>query len=75
MDLQQDEQNKEGLNIAGLESGQVSPQIRDRCYDFLNIFAEKFSEKIGFFLLKIKLNYAKSNIITLVFEKNANFFA
>jgi hypothetical protein len=22
---------------------------RDRCYDFLNIFAEKFSEKIGVF--------------------------
>jgi hypothetical protein len=29
----------------GLES-------RDRCYDFLNIFAEKFSEKIGVFDLK-----------------------
>jgi hypothetical protein len=24
-------------------------QIWDRCYDFLNIFAEKFSEKIGVF--------------------------
>jgi hypothetical protein len=23
--------------------------IWDRCYDFLNIFAEKFSEKFGFF--------------------------
>jgi hypothetical protein len=23
--------------------------IWDRCYDFLNIFAEKFSEKIGVF--------------------------
>jgi hypothetical protein len=22
---------------------------RDRCYDFLNIFAEKFGEKIGVF--------------------------
>jgi hypothetical protein len=22
---------------------------RDRCYDFLNIFAEKFSKKIGVF--------------------------
>jgi hypothetical protein len=32
---------------------------RDRCYDFLNIFAEKFSENIGVFLLKTKLNYAK----------------
>jgi hypothetical protein len=24
-------------------------RIRDRCYDFKNIFAEKFSEKIGIF--------------------------
>jgi hypothetical protein len=24
-------------------------QPRDRCYDFLNIFAEKFGEKIGVF--------------------------
>jgi hypothetical protein len=26
-----------------------SPSIRDRCYDFFNIFAKKFSEKIGVF--------------------------
>jgi hypothetical protein len=31
---------------------------RDRWYDFLNIFAEKFSEEIGVFDSK-KLNYAK----------------
>jgi hypothetical protein len=31
----------------------------DRCYDFLNIFAEKFSEKIGVFDSKQSLNYAK----------------
>jgi hypothetical protein len=24
----------------------------DRCYDFLNIFTEKFGQKIGVFLLK-----------------------
>jgi hypothetical protein len=30
----------------------------DRCYDFFNIFAEKFSKKIGVFDSK-KLNYAK----------------
>jgi hypothetical protein len=30
-------------------------RIGDRCYDFLNIFAEK----IGVFLLKTQLNYAK----------------
>jgi hypothetical protein len=28
------------------------PRPRDRCYDFLNIFAEKFSEKIGVFYSK-----------------------
>jgi hypothetical protein len=27
----------------------VSRVTRDRCYDFLNIFAKKFSEKIGVF--------------------------
>jgi hypothetical protein len=32
-------------------------ESRDRCYDFLNIFAEKFSEKIGVFDSKLK--YAK----------------
>jgi hypothetical protein len=25
------------------------PKIGDRCYDFLNIFAKKFGEKIGVF--------------------------
>jgi hypothetical protein len=24
-------------------------EFRDRCYDFLNIFAEKFSKKLAFF--------------------------
>jgi hypothetical protein len=47
--------------------------IWDRCYDFLNIFAEKFSKKWRF-LLKLLLVLAKIVIITLVFEKNANFF-
>jgi hypothetical protein len=47
----------------------------DQYYDFLNIFAEKFSENIGVFLLKLLLVFAKIVIITLVFEKNANFFA
>jgi hypothetical protein len=42
----------------------------DRCYDVLNIFAEKFSAKN-----KLLLIFAKNVIITLVFEKNANFFA
>jgi hypothetical protein len=30
----------------------------DRCYDFLKIFAKKFSKKLAF-LTKKKLNYAK----------------
>jgi hypothetical protein len=47
----------------------------DRCYDFLNIFAEIFGENIGTFLLKLLLVFAKKLTITLVFEKNANCFA
>jgi hypothetical protein len=42
----------------------------DRCYDFKNIFAEKFKTKILLLLV-----FAKIVIITLVFEKNTNFFA
>jgi hypothetical protein len=38
------------------------------------IFPEKFSEKIGF-LTQNKAKLCKILIITLVFEKNANFFA
>jgi hypothetical protein len=40
----------------------------DRCYDFLNIFAEKFSEKIGVFDSR-QSQILKKIIITLVFEK------
>jgi hypothetical protein len=46
----------------------------DQCYDFLNIFAEKFGEKIGV-LTQNKAKLCKNLILTLVFEKNANFFA
>jgi hypothetical protein len=63
--------------VAG-RTGSVNKVIlenQDRCYDFKNIFAEKFSEKIGVFWLKTKLNFEKYLIITLVFEKNAKFFA
>jgi hypothetical protein len=42
---------------------------------FFKFFRRKIQQKNWRFLLKTKLNYAKSNIITLVFEKNANFFA
>jgi hypothetical protein len=41
---------------------------------FQNIFAEKFGEKNWRFWLKTKLNYSKIVIITLVSEKNTNFF-
>jgi hypothetical protein len=44
----------------------------DQCYDFKNIFAEKFSKKLAF-MLKLLLVFAQIVIITLVFEKNANF--
>jgi hypothetical protein len=38
----------EGLEIRVGKSGR-SRVTRDRCYDFLNIFAEKFSKKISIF--------------------------
>jgi hypothetical protein len=48
--------------------------IRDRCYGFLNIFAEKFCKKMAF-LTQNKAKLCKILTITLVFEKNAIFFA
>jgi hypothetical protein len=42
---------------------------------FKNIFAEKFSAKNWRFWLKTKGNFQEKVIITLVFKKNANFFA
>jgi hypothetical protein len=47
---------------------------RDRCYDLKNIFAEKNCEKFAF-LTQNKAKLCEILIITLVFEKNANFFA
>jgi hypothetical protein len=41
---------------------------------FYNIFAEKFGEKWRF-SLKLQLAFEKNLIVTLGFEKNANFFA
>jgi hypothetical protein len=49
--------------------------IWDRCYDFKNIFAEKKIAKKFAFLTKNKAKLCKFLIITLDFEKNANFFA
>jgi hypothetical protein len=55
---------------------QVGQKTVGRCYDFLNIFVENFLAKNRHFLLETKVNYAKIRyVITLVFEKNANFFA
>jgi hypothetical protein len=47
----------------------------DQCYDLLNIFAEKIQQKKLAFLTQNKAKLCKILIITLVFEKNANFFA
>jgi hypothetical protein len=59
----------------GLHFGRIFHKLNwDRCYDFLNIFAEKFSKKLEF-LTQNKAKLCKILIITLVYEKNANFFA
>jgi hypothetical protein len=47
--------------------------IWDRCYDYLNIFAKKFGEKLAF-LTQNKAKLCKILIITLVFEKKRHFF-
>jgi hypothetical protein len=46
---------------------------RDQCFDFLNIFAKKFSEKIGVFVSKQSQILKKKLIKTLVFEKTPIF--
>jgi hypothetical protein len=46
---------------------------RDRRYDYLKIFAEKFVEKIGVF--DSKQSKIMQNFDHNIFEKNANFFA
>jgi hypothetical protein len=42
---------------------------------FKNIFAEKFGRKYWRFFAQTTASFCKNVIITLVFEKNANFFA
>jgi hypothetical protein len=49
-------------------------QIWDRCFDFKNIFAEFFGEKLAFYTQN-KAKLCKILIITLVCKKNTNFFA
>jgi hypothetical protein len=46
---------------------------RDRCYDFLNIFAKNRQKLV--FSTQNKAKLWKNLIITLVFEKNATLFA
>jgi hypothetical protein len=53
----------------------VSRVTRDRCYDFKNIFLPKKLAKKLAFLTQNKAKLCKILIITLVFEKNAIFFA
>jgi hypothetical protein len=47
--------------------------IWDRCYDFKNIFAEKFCKNIAVFA-QTTASFCKNVIITLIFEKYANYF-
>jgi hypothetical protein len=46
----------------------------DRCYDFYKYFRRKIQRKNWRFLIQNKAKLCKILIITLVFEKNANFF-
>jgi hypothetical protein len=48
------------------------PITRDRCYDFLNIFAKK-SAKILAFFPQTTASFCKNMIIALVFEKTPIF--
>jgi hypothetical protein len=50
----------------------VDAETWDRCYDFLNILAEKFSKKMAF-LTQNKAKLCKNLIITLVFDKTPIF--
>jgi hypothetical protein len=45
----------------------------DRCYDFKNIFAEKFREKIGV-LTQNKAKLCKILIISMVLKEKRQFF-
>jgi hypothetical protein len=51
-------------------SKSLSVRIRDRCYDFLNIYAKNFSKKLA---SQNKAKLCKNLIITVLFGKNAIF--
>jgi hypothetical protein len=61
---------------ASLRRALKAPELRffEPGTDFKNIFAKNFSENIGVFA-QTTASFCKIVIITLVFEKNANFFA
>jgi hypothetical protein len=46
----------------------------DRCYDFLNIFAEKFSEKIGVFCSNTTASFCKNCDHNIGFWEKRQFF-
>jgi hypothetical protein len=75
-DIHHDEIHPSDVNTeSGFSKMSLADRVtRDRCYDFKNIIAEKFSEKLAF-LFKNKGKLCKLLIISLVFEKNAIFFA
>jgi hypothetical protein len=51
------------------------PRTRDRCYVFKKYCRRKMWRKIWRFSFKLLLDFFQNLIITLVFEKNANFSA
>jgi hypothetical protein len=47
----------------------------DRCYDFFKYFRPKFSNKNWRFFAQTTASFCKNLIMTLILEKNANFFS
>jgi hypothetical protein len=63
------------MYVLGFGICRATNVTRDRCYDFKNIFAEKFSKNIGVFCSNLLLVFAKIVIITFVFEKKTPIFS
>jgi hypothetical protein len=70
-----DEKSGRLVVVQQVRDSEKIPETWDRCYDFLNILAENFRDKNLAFLTQNKAKLCKILIITLVFEKTANFFA
>jgi hypothetical protein len=62
------------MEVKKIETLLSMNRIWDRCYEFLNIFAKKIGENIGFFA-QTTVSFGKNLIITLVLEKNAKIFS